>query len=173
MFGIVNKLKTFKEVLKQKLSETVDDLIDDGYDAEQTEDDEIEIKETEDYDSKDIDNRIDEDFPSVEEEDEEPNGASWLPIYFKFRHMEDHRVCADCRNFGDTYVHKLELRRDGTGNLHMGGDEDIIKFLLKDSAYTVEDLANQPQSVSLNLHASQKDEPEYILSCRCFLALVT
>lgn len=170
MFGIVKKLKAFKELLTEKLSDTVDDMTDDGYDVEQTEDDELTFTETDDYDIDNIQETIEEEFPPVEEEE---NGVSWIPIYFKFRHSQDRRVCNDCRIFGDTYIHKLELRRDGTGGLHSGGDEDIIEFLLKESAYTVEDLANQPQTVALNLHASQKGEPEYVESCRCVLALVT
>jgi len=173
MFGIVNKLKAFKEVLSEKLSNVVDDLTDDGYEVEKTEDNEIKITESDDYDIDDIEEKFEEEFPESEDIEIGGGGGSWLPEYFKFKHSDDRRVCDDCRGFGDIYVNKLELRRDGTGNLHSGGDEDVIEFLLKDSAYTVQDLALQPSTVPLNLHVSQKGAPEYIDNCRCVLMHIT
>ena len=171
MFGILNKLKVLKEIISQKISDTVDDLQDEGYEAEQIEDDTIEIEVSDDYNDLDIEERLEEEFPVIE--DIGGGGVSWLPYYFKYKHMEDRTVCNECREFGDIYVNKLELRRDGTGDLHKGGDEDVISYLLEGSAYTVQDLAQNPDSVPLNIHASQKGQPPYMNTCRCILQLVT
>jgi hypothetical protein len=177
MFGITKKLKAFKELLSNVLDSEVEDLTDEGYDAEKIDENTIRVNPSPEDNVEDIENRLEDDFPETTDDfgdyDDDDDDVSWLPVYFKFRHRKDHRVCDDCREFGETYVMKLELRRDGTGNLHTGGDEDIIEFLLKDSAYTIQDLANQPQTVSLNLHMSQKGEPAEFESCRCVLALVT
>jgi hypothetical protein len=178
MFGVIKKLKAFKKLLSNVLTSEVEDLTDEGYDAEKIDENTIRVNPSPEDNVEDIEDRLEDDFPESTDDydyydDDDDDDESWLPVYFKFRHRKDHRVCEDCRNFGDTYIHKLELRRDGTGNLHTGGDEDIIEFLLKDSAYTIQDLALQPQTVSLNLHMSQRGEPEYIESCRCVLALVT
>jgi hypothetical protein len=173
----VSDTSQFEDVLDQAISNSVDEMIDEGYDAKQTSSKQMEVTTTADYDSSDIEKKLEEEFP--ESKEDIGGGVSWLPEYFKFETMKDEKVCEVCRSFADKanleeagIPIKMTLRRDGTGNLHTGGDEDVIEFLIEESGWTVQDLAHSPQSVQLNLHASQKGE-KMGASCRCILKHIT
>jgi len=182
MFGLVNKLKSLLGIQKDVVEDAVEELIDKGVEAEVVDDDSFEI-ETE---GKSIDEVLDdiqdtwvEPRDDEEDDDDEDDdvgvggGRSYIIYLYRYKTRDDQRRCPDCSSFAEIYTWDLELNIDSGGSLHAGGDDDIVKFLLKDSDVTFEELIKNPtQSIQpLQLHVDK--DPQYgYNTCRCKLLYI-
>ena len=180
MFGFVNKLKSLLGIQKDVVEDAVEELIDKGVEAEVVDDDSFEV-ETE---GKSVDEVLDDiqetwveprdDEEDDDDEDDDVDGDRSYRIYlYRYKTRDDQRRCPDCSSYAETYTWDLELNIDAGGSSHAGGDEDIVKFLLKNSDVSFEELLKNPtQSIQpLELHVDKDPNGGYG-TCRCKLLYI-
>ena len=175
MFGFVNKLKSLLGIQKDVVEDVVEELTDKGIEAEVIEDDTFEV-ETEGKSIDDVLDEIDdtwEDDSTGSDDDEDDEGKPYNVYHYRYKTKEDQSRCPDCNSYAETYSWDLELNIDAGGTLHAGGDDDIIKFLLKNSDVTFDQLLKSTtQSIEpLQLHVD-KDPYGGYNTCRCKLIYI-
>ena len=176
MFGFVNKLKSLLGIQKDVVEDAVEELTDKGVEAEVVDDNSFEV-ETEgksiDEVLDDIQDTWDEPRDDEEDDDEDDDAKPYRVYLYRYKTKDDQRRCPDCSSYAETYTWDLELNIDAGGSSHAGGDDDIIKFLLKNSDVSFEELLKNPtQSIQpLELHVDKDPNGGYG-TCRCKLLYI-
>lgn len=176
MFGFVNKLKSLLGIQKDVVEDAVEELTDKGVEAEVVDDDSFEVETEEksiDEVLDDIQDTWDEPRDDEEDDDEDDDAKPYRVYYYRYKTKDDQRRCPDCSSYAETYTWDLELNIDAGGSSHAGGDDDIIKFLLKNSDVSFEELLKNPtQSIQpLELHVDKDPNGGYG-TCRCKLLYI-
>ena len=176
MFDFVNKLKSLLGIQKDVVEDAVEELTDKGVEAEVVDDNSFEV-ETEgksiDEVLDDIQDTWDEPRDDEEDDDEDDDAKPYRVYLYRYKTKDDQRRCPDCSSYAETYTWDLELNIDAGGSSHAGGDDDIIKFLLKNSDVSFEELLKNPtQSIQpLELHVDKDPNGGYG-TCRCKLLYI-